>query len=44
MRFASPRSMGNMPVTRSFLGDLKLIFATLAGQGVGIDQVIRDRK
>jgi O-antigen biosynthesis protein WbqP len=30
--------------TRSFLGDFKLIFATLRGQGVGIDQVVRDSK
>jgi len=28
--------------TRSFLGDLKLILATLVGQGVGVDQVNRD--
>jgi O-antigen biosynthesis protein WbqP len=28
--------------THSFLGDFKLIFATLRGQGVGVDQVVRD--
>jgi O-antigen biosynthesis protein WbqP len=28
--------------SHSFLGDCKLIFATLRGQGVGIDQVVRD--
>jgi O-antigen biosynthesis protein WbqP len=35
---------GQYARTQSFLGDLRLIFATLSGQGVGIDQVIRDRK
>ena len=35
---------GQYARTRSFLGDLKLIFATLGGQGVGIDQVIRERE
>lgn len=35
---------GQYARTQSFLGDLKLIFATLGGQGVGIDQVIRDRE
>jgi O-antigen biosynthesis protein WbqP len=28
--------------THSFLGDFKLILATLRGQGVGVDQVVRD--
>jgi O-antigen biosynthesis protein WbqP len=35
---------GQYARTQSFLGDLRLIFATLGGQGVGIDQVIRDGK
>jgi O-antigen biosynthesis protein WbqP len=35
---------GQYARTQSFLGDLKLIFATLGGQGVGIDQVIRERE
>jgi O-antigen biosynthesis protein WbqP len=35
---------GQYARSRSFLGDLRLIFATLGGQGVGIDQVIRDGK
>ncbi len=35
---------GQYTRSRSFLGDLRLIFATLGGQGVGVDQVIRDRK
>jgi O-antigen biosynthesis protein WbqP len=35
---------GQYARNRSFLGDLRLIFATLGGQGVGIDQVIRDGK
>jgi O-antigen biosynthesis protein WbqP len=35
---------GQYARSRSFLGDIRLIFATLGGQGVGIDQVIRDRK
>jgi O-antigen biosynthesis protein WbqP len=35
---------GQYARTQSFLGDLRLIFATLSGHGVGIDQVIRDRK
>ena len=35
---------GRYARTQSFLGDLKLIFATLGGQGVGIDQVIRERE
>ena len=35
---------GQYARNQSFLGDIRLIFATLGGQGVGIDQVIRDRK
>jgi O-antigen biosynthesis protein WbqP len=35
---------GQYTRNRSFLGDLRLIFATLGGQGVGIDQVIRHGK
>jgi O-antigen biosynthesis protein WbqP len=35
---------GQYARNRSFLGDIRLIFATLGGQGVGIDQVIRDGK
>ena len=30
--------------TRSLIGDLRLLIATLRGQGVGVDQVIRSRK
>ena len=29
--------------SQSFAGDLKLIWATLSGRGVGVDQVIRDK-
>jgi O-antigen biosynthesis protein WbqP len=29
--------------SQTFLGDLKLIFATLRGRGVGLDQVVRDK-
>ena len=29
--------------SQSFIGDLRLIWATLRGRGVGIDQVVRDR-
>jgi O-antigen biosynthesis protein WbqP len=35
---------GQYARTQNFLGDIRLIFATLRGQGVGIDQVIRDSK
>jgi O-antigen biosynthesis protein WbqP len=28
--------------SQSFVGDLRLIWATLRGQGVGVDQVIRN--
>jgi O-antigen biosynthesis protein WbqP len=35
---------GQYARTHSFLGDIRLIFATLGGQGVGIDQVIRGSK
>jgi O-antigen biosynthesis protein WbqP len=35
---------GQYARTQSFLGDIRLIFATLRGQGVGIDQVVRDGK
>jgi O-antigen biosynthesis protein WbqP len=27
--------------TQSFVGDLRLVWATLRGQGVGVDQVVR---
>ena len=30
--------------TQSLIGDLKLLMATLRGQGVGVDQVIPSRK
>jgi O-antigen biosynthesis protein WbqP len=35
---------GQYARTQIFLGDIRLIFATLRGQGVGIDQVVRDGK
>jgi O-antigen biosynthesis protein WbqP len=35
---------GQYTRTQSFLGDIRLIFATLRGQGVGIDQVVRNGK
>lgn len=35
---------GQYARTQSFPGDIRLIFATLRGQGVGIDQAIRDSK